>query len=124
MTEIYNKNAIKEIRKTLRKRATETEKILWRHLKQKKFCGIRFKRQYSVGSYVLDFYCPKFRLAIEIDGGYHLKKDVQQYDKIRQENIENVGIKFVRFSNEETLNNIENVLQKIEENLNSSPLLE
>jgi len=108
---IYNKNLAIGRRRTLRKNLTQTEKILWHRLRGKKFYGIRFKRQYSVNFYILDFYCPKFRLAIEIDGGYHLKLKVKEYDQARQDCIESLGIKFIRFSNQQVIFEFDKVLK-------------
>lgn len=75
--------------------------------------GHRFFRQYSTGPYILDFYCPKLRLAIELDGPIHLKSDNQDYDQERTIYLENLDIKELRFRNEEINNNLPEVLQRI-----------
>src|SRR3989344_10985 len=105
MTRVYNKSGIKMQRKMLRNNLTETEKILWSCLKGKNLVGFKFRRQYSVGRYILDFYCPKLKLAIEIDGDAHFTKDVIEYDKVRQHLIEDFSIRFLRFTNTEIRNN-------------------
>ena len=116
MTRVYNKVGIKEIRLKLRKVQTEAEGILWDCIRNNKL-GVRFKRQYSVDNFVLDFYAPSIKLAIEVDGDYHNKKDVIEYDLMREEFISNTGIKFLRFSNNEIFNDIVNVVNKIKQNI-------
>ncbi len=91
----------------------KAEMILWRFLKGKNLNGYKFRRQYSVGAYVLDFYCAKLKLAIELDGDSHFVDGVQEYDKMRQTFIESFGIKFLRFTNYEIYTNIEAVLNEI-----------
>ncbi len=92
---------------------TEAEVILWSQLKGKQLQGLKFRRQHSIESYVLDFYCPELKLAIELDGEYHLKKEIQEYDQERQSYIEDLGISFIRFTNKEVCKNVNEVIQKI-----------
>lgn len=113
MTQIFNKKSQTKKRRLLRKNLPSVELILWEHLRNRKLNGEKFKRQFSIGRYVVDFYCPKLNLAIEIDGGYHLAKETTEYDKDRQEVIESLGIAVLRFKNKEILENIENVINKI-----------
>ncbi len=102
MTQLFNKLTEKEKRRILRKNTTASEKIVWTYLRRKQILSERFLRQFTVEYYVLDFYCPRLRLAIEIDGDSHfINQDVIDYDKERQAYIENLGIKFLRFRNEE-----------------------
>ncbi len=75
--------------------------------------GERFLRQYSVDQYVLDFYCPKLKLAIEVDRDSHFMPSAQNQDKARQEYIEAFGIKFLRFTNEDVSKNIDGVCQTV-----------
>ena len=75
--------------------------------------GLKFIRQYGVGSYVLDFYCPKLRLAIEVDGPSHFDIWAQEYDKTRQQFIEKFNIRFLRFTNEDIYQNLEGVTEEI-----------
>ncbi|GEM_PF-962990 len=75
MTEIFNKSFQVDRRRMLRRSATEAEKIFWAELKNFKLSGYKFRRQYGIGSYVVDFYCVAARLAIEIDGGIHDEKE-------------------------------------------------
>lgn len=104
MTRLINKTKQTENRRVLRQRQTQAEKVLWEYLRNKKLYGLKFRRQVSIATYVVDFYCSSLRLAIEIDGGVHLKEDISKMDKIRQEQIESIGITFLRFKNEEIIN--------------------
>ena len=92
---------------------TKAEAILWLELKNKKILGQRFLRQYSVLSYIVDNYCPKVKLAVEIDGATHQRDEEIEYDKHRQQEIESLGITFLRFKNEEVYDDRYTVLEKI-----------
>ncbi len=106
---------------TLRLNMTPTETKLWEYLKTKPF-GFKFRRQHPIAGYVLDFYCHKLRFSIEIDGAYHLDKDQKEKDVERTMNLENLGISEIRFTNNQVINEFENVLKTINERiLNSSP---
>jgi len=91
------------------------EVILWSRLQRRQIHGCKFRRQYSVGSYILDFYCAELKLAIEIDGDTHFKYGSEEHDRIRQESIERLGVKFLRFTNNDVYANLKNVLQTIYE---------
>jgi len=91
----------------------KAEVILWSKLKGKGLMGYKFRRQYSIGSFVIDFYCPKLKLAIEVDGDSHFIEGAEDYDKERQAIIEVYGIKFFRFTNKEICENIEGVLTSV-----------
>lgn len=107
---VYNTSSLKNRRKQLRKEATDTENILWQRLRNKKL-GSKFFRQYSLQGYVMDFFCPEKRLAIEIDGKYH--ESTQIYDKYRENHLKAFDIKFVRFTVEQISNKIDTVTAKI-----------
>jgi len=113
----FNNPNLKIIRKTLRKNQTEAEKLLWSKLRNKQINNLKFFRQYSIGRFILDFYCPQNRLAIEIDGGQHNEKEKQIYDQKRTEYLKRQGIKIIRFWNNEVADNIEGVFNKIKEEL-------
>lgn len=113
MTEIFNKKELKERRKELRHNMTKAEAILWSYIKSKQIEGQRFLRQFSIGAYVVDFYSPKIHLVIEVDGATHSTQDEITYDKIRQDEIEGLGISFLRFMNEEVYGDLENVIKEI-----------
>ena len=97
----------------LRQEGTETEKILWEFLRKGKF-GLKWRRQHPVDVFVLDFYAPSIRLAIELDGVQHGRDDAIEYDEMRTKFLESKGIKIMRFWNTEVENNLNNVLSKIE----------
>ena len=103
--------SIKHKARELRKDLTSSEKTLWNSLRNKQLNGLHFRRQHPYGIYILDFYCNKANLAIEIDGGVHLGK--ASYDKERTEYLESTGLKVLRFKNEDVENRIEWVLSKI-----------
>ena len=114
MTKHFNKFRYKESRKFLRNHPTYTEYLLWKQLKNKRLCGYKFRRQYSVDQYIVDFYCPKVKLAIEVDGISHESNEQKIYDKYRQRYIERFGIEFIRITDEEILLDLDAVLKRIE----------
>ncbi len=75
--------------------------------------GLKFFRQYSFGTYILDFYCPEISLAVELDGGQHAKEENQEYDSQRNLYLEANGVKTLRFWNNEVLLNLDGVLENI-----------
>lgn len=101
---------------------TPEEKILWERIRGKKIDGIRFRRQYSVCGFILDFYSPELRLAIEVDGGYHLKESQKAYDVARQKVIESFQISFLRFTNDEVREVLARVIQDIKAKVNDLTL--
>ncbi len=113
MTKIYNKTSEKEKRKRLRKNMTQAEIILWSGLKNRQVKGFKFRRQYSIDSYVVDFYCAQVKLAVEVDGGSHFTEEAIEYDEDRQRNIEQLGIQFLRFTNSEVKTNLGEVVHEI-----------
>lgn len=109
---IYNKPHNKERRRALKINMTEPEKLLWSHIRRD-VLGVRFRRQYGIGNYIADFYCPKLKLVIELDGSQHYTKEGLEYDKIRENYMSEFGIKTIRFSNFDVMRNIEGVLELI-----------
>jgi len=101
--------------KKLRDNQTEAEIFLWNHLSKIQIKGIRFKRQHPILYFVADFYCHKARLVIEVDGAYHDIPEQYEYDKNRDSDLEDLGLKVIRFTNEEVMFNIENTLKSIEQ---------
>ena len=109
----YNNPILKDRRRDLRTNSTDAERCLWRIIRNKQIRGIKFWRQYSVGPYIIDFYCPRFRLAIEIDGGQHAEEHVQEYDDERTAYLKAKDINVLRFWNNEILGNTEGVVERI-----------
>ena len=97
--------------RVLRKNSTLPEIILWKHIKKRAF-GVQFHRQVPMLEFIVDFYCHEIGLAIEIDGSSHDHSYL--YDARRQGKLEKEGVKFIRFTNEEVLKHLFNVLLAIE----------
>lgn len=108
-----------EFAKKLRANQTESELYLWDQLSRLKHLNVRFKRQQPILYFIADFYCHKAKLVIEIDGGYHDIPEQYIYDINRDAELEELGLKVIRFSNDEVMFNIENVLQIIEQNISN-----
>ena len=107
----------------LRSKMTDAEMVLWSRLKNRNIFKVRFRRQHPVDIFVLDFYCHEIKLAIEVDGRIHLKREIQEYDEGRSHDIEKFGIKMLRFTNEQILNNLNEVQTTILNTINDlSPL--
>ena len=97
----------------LRNRSTEPERILWNYLRTRPE-GYKFRRQHPTAHYILDFYCHALKLAIEADGSYHDTAEVQMADIERQKHLAAQGIKYIRFVNEEIIQRLETVIDKID----------
>ena len=116
MTKHYNKKSEQEKRRSLRKNMTYCEKIVWSNLRKRQL-GYRFLRQYSVDHFVIDFYCPEIKLAIEVDGESHNNPEQREYDIKRQKYLEEFNIKFVRIKDEDLLGNPNEAFNKIEDSI-------
>jgi very-short-patch-repair endonuclease len=106
------KNIVQNARE-LRQKMTETEETFWRHARGKKCQGIKFRRQHPVGSFVLDFYWAEKKVGIEIDGSIHDRHDIKENDEGRSKTLEELGIRVIRFTNEEVKDNIAGVIRRI-----------
>lgn len=102
-----------DFRRALRRRATPAEKRLWRVLRDRRLGGFKFRRQHPVAAYVLDFYCHAARLAIEIDGAVHDDPVRAGYDADRTRALQRAGIRVIRFSNREVLEQVDVVAEAI-----------
>ena len=98
---LYNNKNLKEKRKELRSNSTSAEAILWKMLKGKQIEGKRWRRQFSIGNYIIDFYCPEIKLAIELDGNEHYTVIGKFNDERREEYLNSLGIKIIRFENKD-----------------------
>lgn len=103
-----------ETARELRKVSTAAEKYLWSHLRNRFLKGIKFYRQYPISGYVLDFYCKKAKLGIELDGAGHLDAEQRELDRIRTSELEDYGIIILRFWNQQVMDDIGTVLDRIE----------
>lgn len=97
----------------LRRQQTFAEEILWNYLRTKPLC-FKFRRQHPYSKYILDFYCHFLKLAIEVDGSIHKVKEIEQKDEIRQQQLEKVGLTFLRFINNQIRLRPEKVIEEIE----------
>ncbi len=102
-----------DLAQELRARMTPAEEIFWDIIKINVW-HLKFRRQHPISNYIVDFYCHKLKLVIELDSGYHDNMEVKIYDEVREKDFKNFGITLLRFKNEEVIGNIENVLTSIE----------
>ena len=110
---LHNRLYLKEIRKELRNNTTSAEGELWKFIKGGQLQGRKFRRQHSIGNFVLDFYCPSERLAIELDGQVHYSAIADNLDQERDQTLQVFGIKILRFENKDVFQNLDVVLQEI-----------
>ncbi len=107
----------------LRMNMTEAEKLLWDGLKGKQIGGLRFRRQHPISRFIVDFYCHHAKLIVEIDGGIHLNEEVKEYDEGRTYELEQFGLKVIRFKNEEVLKHLDKVINRIKYEIPKVPHL-
>lgn len=91
----------------------ETEVKLWRRLKGRQLSGYKIRRQYGIGKYVIDFYCPKLKMGIEIDGDSHFTVKGINHDKVRNNYIKKEGINLIRIPSSEVNDNLDGVIKFI-----------
>jgi very-short-patch-repair endonuclease len=108
----HNIRELSERRRELRQNQTKAEEILWFELRNNKL-GAKFKRQHSIGGYIVDFYCQKYKLIIELDGEIHNTKEAREYDEVRDKFFKELGYTVLRFKNSEVENDTEKVLGEI-----------
>ncbi len=106
---------IEESAKQLRKNLTPAEIKLWEALRNRQLSGLKFRCQHPVGRFIVDFYCPSKKLVVEVDGEIHQQQ--HEYDQARTEVFESYGYKVLRFTNQQVLNDLEQVLNIIMENI-------
>ena len=97
----------------LRHGMTEAERVLWNELKNRKMNGMKFRRQHPIHYYIADFYCHEKKLIIEVDGGIHKNKSIREHDENRSAEFEKMGISVIRVTNEQVLNSLGEVIDKI-----------
>ena len=120
MTKIHSRMELKNRRRELRHNATDAEKRLWFFIKDRQLNGRKFTRQHSIYKYIVDFYCYKERLIIELDGGHHKENEQMKYDEERTKYLESIGHKVIRFDNTDVLFDTDTVLMKIEKHFKAS----
>jgi len=97
----------------LRKNLTLGEFLLWKKLRDRKIFNTKFRKQHPVNKFIVDFYCHEYKLVIEVDGDYHNDVDQIQYDLVRTSDLINFGLKVIRFTNFEIINNVDHVIEEI-----------
>jgi len=95
-----NKRFLIDKRRKLRKNQTTAEHVLWQRLRRSQF-GVKFRRQFSIGSFIVDFYCHELKLIIELDGWIHGEEEFREKDSVRQRMLESQGYKIRRYKNEQ-----------------------
>ncbi len=110
---IHNRKYLKPYRKALRKNLTPAEAFLWTYLSKKQLEGRKFRRQHSIENYILDFYCPEEKLAIELDGQVHEYENQELRDSERDRRLEELGIRVLRFENRFVFDKLAMVLELI-----------
>jgi very-short-patch-repair endonuclease len=121
---IPNKNALTRA-KHLRQTSTPAEEILWSHLRNRRFLGLKFRRQAPVGPYVADFFCHELRLILEVDGPVHLEETQVSHDLNRDANLQALGYRVLRFTNQQILTELDSLLEiirRLYHNRTASPL--
>ena len=117
----YNGN-LKQLSRQLRENMTDAERHLWAKIRMKQLKGYQFYRQKPIGDYIVDFFCPRAKLVIEVDGSHHLVGEKIEYDRIRVEYLSSLGLRVMRFTNTDVLTHINGVIKSIIENMEKIPL--
>jgi len=117
----YNVSSKKEFRKALRNSLTAPEAVLWASLQRRQLAGKKFRRQVSIGPYIVDFYCAERRLVIELDGAAHFSPTIDEYEAARTNYLQREGLTVIRFENRELKEDIEAVLDRIRRELETNP---
>jgi len=104
---------LKKYSRRLRKEMTEAERVLWSRIRARQLKGLQVYRQKPIGRFVVDFYCPKAKLVIELDGGQHYTEELRAKDETRDRYMMTQGLKTLRFSDKEVFENLTGVLEEI-----------
>ena len=109
---LYN-SKLKNRARGLRKNMTESERELWSRLRGKQLLGVQFYRQKPIASFIVDFFAPKAKLVVELDGSQHAEEHNRRADKQRDDYLASLGIRVLRFNSREVLNNTDSVVDFI-----------
>ena len=112
------KLSTKQDARALRQKMTPAEELMWEALRNRRFDGMKFRRQHPLRNYILDFYCPEKKLGIELDGSIHLEPDVKRRDGKRDSFLKSSGVTVLRFNNSDVTDRLDWVLEKLREELN------
>jgi very-short-patch-repair endonuclease len=118
----YNRD-LKQRSRQLRKNMTDAERLLWAKIRLKQLKGYQFYRQKPVGDYIVDFLCPRAKLVVEVDGSQHLSDEAIEYDGTRDEYLNGLGLRVLRFTNSDVLTNIDGMVESIGKEIPLSPPL-
>ena len=110
---IHNEKRLEALRRGLRNEATSAEAALWNYLRKSQLGGRKFRRQHSIGPYIVDFYCPVEKLVVELDGEPHNAPNRKDYDAEREDYLQEQGVRVVRFENRAVFENMDVVLEGI-----------
>lgn len=119
--QLHNRKYLEGYRKELRNNSTKSESQLWKALQLRQLDGRKFRRQHSIGNYIVDFYCPSEQLIIELDGEVHNNPLNQEYDRKRTVFLESKGFTVIRFENSSVFDYLEMVLEGIKSSFKSEP---
>jgi very-short-patch-repair endonuclease len=111
---------LKPLARNLRTNMTDAEQLIWSKVRRKQIGDLQFYRQKNIGNYIVDFYCPKGKLIVELDGGQHYETEGMKKDQERDRYLQGLGLKVLRFSDIDVLKNIDGVMETIHEHLKSS----
>ena len=114
-------HSIVDLARQMRRSPTLSESELWTHLRDRRLSGAKFRRQAPLGRYIADFYCANANLVVELEGTIHDEEQQRQYDNIRNQIIQAMGIKVLHFRNKDVIENLEEVLAEIEMALSPHP---
>jgi very-short-patch-repair endonuclease len=109
----HYKAHLKTNARTLRKNMTDSELKLWSRIRRKQMFGLQFYRQRPIGNYIVDFYCPRAELVLEVDGSRHMNESVIKKDNHRSGYLKQQGIEVLRFDNLQILNQLDAVIEKV-----------
>ncbi len=112
---------LKPLARNLRNNMTDAEQLFWTKVRKKQINDYQFYRQKNIGNYIVDFYCPKKKLVVEIDGGQHYENHEIKRDQERDQYMQTLGFTVLRFSDIDVLTNIDGVIKRIHEHLNHPP---
>ncbi len=110
---IFNRKDTRDKRRGLRRSQTYAEKKLWQAVRNKQISGLKFFRQYGIGPYIIDFYCPKKKIAVELDGHHHFTEEGKKYDTERTAYLNAIDIKVLRYPNSEVNKKIDRIKEEI-----------
>ena len=110
----FNLKELREIRKALRLNGTSAEAVMWTQIKGRRINGRKWRRQFSVGPFIVDFYCPELKLGIELDGAPHYTTGGYEADELRTNYLREHGIRIIRFENKDIWTSLEGVIETID----------